>query len=248
MERDLLAVFTLGRRAAQAVRGCALSPSHGAMESPLTGAAESALLASVLVDVRDPEWSLLRDVVPLLRNRFAFRPLVGLGIPPELDAEWPAARLLVLSRGLGAPVVRAAIPGSIPMNELARVFSEPLGPGVTCIDSRDIETAFAPPRCGLVFRWVPWHADEGAPMPRMLAEALASERTSAVLVTYRLPPPATLLRLDRAMERLATAARPGADVIYAAPTVHHGQEEALVTVVYGDRHSCESPPVLRGSP
>jgi hypothetical protein len=240
---DDFLVFTVGPRARDAIlrspaarlcwsaEGLLEQDSRPRVEQEL----ESVTLASVVVDVRDLNRTrLTQDVVPFLRNRLPLRPLVVLDVPVALDAEWPAARLVAFSRGIRAPVVRAAT-AEVPTWQVASLFCEWLGPGVTCSDSRDVETVFAPACGAFVFRWSPWKGDAPTLAPAPLAAALRSESVAAVFVTYRFPPSGTLPRIDATIARIAAAVPAHADVLFASPAIDTGEEDVLVTVIHADR-------------
>jgi hypothetical protein len=239
---DNLLIFTIGSRAREVILDSPSARAWRAGEGLLDGAARAAMefdlqtvtFASVVVDARDltrPSW--MADLVALLRNRLFLAPLIVMDVPEALDSEWPLARLVALSRGLRAPVVRAASV-EVPAWELAALFSEWLMPGYTCSDPRDVQTTFAPACGGAVVRWSPWNGDEARPLPARLADALRNESLAAVFVTYRFAPSATLHRIDATMARIAAAAHVDADVLFASPIIE-GEEEVLVTIVHADR-------------
>jgi hypothetical protein len=241
---DDFLVFTVGPRARDAIVGSPVASLRRSAEGLLDQDTrqrieqelESIALASVVVDVRDLNRSrLTQDIVPFLRNRLPLPPLVVLDVPAALDAAWPFARLVAFSRGLRAPVVRAAAMSGVPTWQVASLVREWLGPGVTCSDSRDVELVFAPACGAFVFRWSPWRGDEATPVPAPLADALRSERVESVFVTYRFPPSGTLQRIDATIARIAAAATAHANVLFASPTIDAGEEEALVTIIHADR-------------
>jgi hypothetical protein len=100
-----------------------------------------------------------------------------LDVPAALDAEWPPARLVALSRCFRAPVVRAAT-AEVPTWQVASLLCEWLGPGVTCADSRDVEMVFAPGCGAFVFRWSPWKGDQPTLVPARISRTRCSASAS----------------------------------------------------------------------
>lgn len=243
-EARILAAFSLGDRAWDALGGSSLRAVARRGETflergPRGTEDETALFASVLADVRDagtPE--LLAEVVPLLRNRFAFPPLVGLAVPPDLEGAWSLERLLALSRELRVPVVRAGSGSSVSLPDLARLFSEPLGVhGLTCIDAADVETIFAPPSAGLVFKWMPWRGELPVALPAPLAQAVRAPGVTAAFLCYRTSPAGTLHRIDEAVRRVQAALPSATDLLLATPVGEWRRDELIVTVVHADPSS-----------
>lgn len=245
---DDLLVLTVGSRARETLRSSPISRLCRAAEELLDENArhevelilERVALGSVVIDARDVDGDLecnelTRHAVSFLRKRLPIRPLVVLDVPATASGEWSPAWLISLSRGLGAPVVRAAEPSVLPAWQVASLWWESLGPGVTGIDGRDVETAFRRVSGGAVFRWSPWNGDELATVPPPLLGALRGESVASVFVTYRFGSTGTLHRIDTVMCEIENATPQGADMLFASPTVDTPEDEILVTVIHARR-------------
>lgn len=245
---DDFLVFTVGPRARESLQRAPISRLCRAAEGLLNDGTRHAFdlelahatLASVVVDSRDVDGDLrcnelTRGVVSFLRKRLPMRPLVVLDVPATSVTEWTPAWLTSVSRGLGAPVVRAAEPNELPAWEVATLWWESLGPGVTGIDGRDVETVFRRGSGGVVFRWKPWRGDELGALPPRLMDILRGESVASVFITYRFSSAGTLHRVDTVVSGIQAAAPESADVLFASPTVEAAEDEVLVTIIHARR-------------
>lgn len=244
--RDDVAILTVGQHARDAL---AASPVAGlcrraeglcdpSVRQDVERELRRATLASVVVDARDVSrdrrWiELARLAVSLARNRLSLRPLVALDVPPASAADWRPERLLSLSRGLGAPVVRAADASELAAWRLALLWSESLAPGVACIAASDLESAFGRASGGIAFRWTP--AAAPPVLPPALTAVLRGGAVASALVTYRFSRAGTLHRMSEVAARVAAAAPDRADVVLAAPVVEGVADEVVVTLIHGRR-------------